>query len=547
MKSRFLSAAVILLGGALPALAEPVNFDAAWTSYFGPEYFVYAAIKNPRIDGPLMHSPLDSDPANVPAAAKANNPMQFMRAFLEDAKKDKIVEKNYTELVAEGFAMGVAAAPDQKEPAAALFVAPKSQQLIKFDDWVIAAYQKKFGPGSTESVKIEGLTGTKFLKTEGKSQPVLIVADNVVLLGTQEATVAAALKRAKDKKDTIADAKYYKRSRARVGADAAMFVMINPMPIVALIEQSAKGPKTDEQQKKIADAKQNLAAVDSVLLTVGADKAASHVEMSIVLDPASPQTKSFKLLAALSGVKAAGFASASTPAFLGIVRPADLTAGVAEAHRESITQQLTSMKGMLQVQTGLEFDKDVAPWWGSEVGLMLHVPEAGGGAPPEGALVFDSKDPKAAQEAIDKVIRHVGVAQNKTFVDRKVGEFTMKTAEPPPGGQPSPVNISLALANGYVVLGTGPTVIDNALSDKNKLSGTPGYQRINAAITPDKLGLVLYLKTDVLVKAQAGAPQAPNSPGAQVRKLAEDVDSIVLGLGWPDDESLRIALVFNGK
>lgn len=549
-KSRLVFAALALVCAVMPALAQSSSappgrdFDAAWTAYYGAEHFVYMAVKNPNIDGPLMHRPLDSDPGGVSAQAKEGNPAQFLRAFVEDAKKEKIIEANLTELTPDGFALGMAAGADPKKEPAVLMVAPRSAKLAKFYDWVIAHYKKQNGADSVAEVKVEGAPGVKLLKS-GKSTPVIVNAPGVFLLSNTEEQIARAIKRARDGKDSLSGARFYKRGRSRVGADAALFVMVDPLPLLGLMEQLGQGPGREENAKKIADAKKNFQAIDVVLVQLSALKEASHVDLSVLLDPASPAYKNFKQLAGTSGVKASNLVGLASPAFLSIIRPADLTGGVAPEHREQLTQQLQSLKGMLQVQTGLEFDKDVAPWWGNEIALTLHVPE--GGAPPEGALLFEAKDTKAAQDAVDKVVRHVGVSQNRTFVERKVGESTLKVAEPPPGGQPSPVNPTLGLANGYVVLATGPNVVTAALESKAKLAASPAFARMGAVIPAEKLGIVVYLKTDVLVKAQGPNANAPSGPGAQVRKLADEVESVVLGLGWPDEESVRLTVLFNGR
>ena len=541
-KSGLLAAAFALCVAA-PVLAEPAkDFDAAWTSFFGPEHFVYLAVKNPNIDGPLMHRPLDTDPNSMPGAAKAGNPAGFLREFVEEAKKEKIIEANLTELAPDGFAGGMSAGVDPKKEPAALLVIPRNDKLAKFHDWIVTQYIKKNGADSIKKVTIEGASGEKFLKS-GKAQPVIVISDKALLLSNQEEEIAHALKRVKDGKDTLATAKYYKRSRSRVGADASMFVSIDPLPLLGMLEQNESS--APEQAKKLADARKNFQAIDGLLMQLAAEKSASHVDFTVLLDPAAPQYKNFKLLSGTSGVKAAGLVGVAAPALLSVIRPTDVAAGVAPEHRAQLEQQLQSLKGMLQVQTGLDFEKDVAPWWGSEIALILHVPD--GGAPPEGALLFEAKEPKAAQEAVDKVVRHVGVSQNRTFSDRKIGDATIKTAEPPQGGAPSPVNPTLGLAGGYVFLATGPNVVTASLESKTKLTSAPGYAKLAASLPGDKLGLVLYLKTDVLMKAQGPTPPAPGTPGAQVRKLADEVDSVVVGLGWPDEESVRLTVLFNGR
>ena len=539
--------ALVLLAAAMPALAQAPgatpgrDFDAGWTTYYGPEYFLYLAVKNPNIDGPMMHRPLDNEPpAQAPGAA--NNPSRFLREFIDDAKKEKIVDGHLTELVPEGFAVGVAAGADPKRDPVVLMVAPKTPKLAKFVDWVAGKYKAKHGADAVTEIKIEGAPGFKFVKGDPKAQPVIVVSDTAILMSNVEAAVAPALKRSHDPKDSVAASKYYKRARSRVGADAALFAMVDPMPMLNLIEQSSAATTTPEQAKKVADAKRNFQAVDSVLMQLSATKQASHFDVSVLLDPGSPAYKNFKLLAGASSVKASSTIGADAPVFLSIIRPTDLNGAIAPENREQLTQQLNSVKGMLQVQTGLDFEKDVAPWWGNEIALVLHVPE---GAPPEGAVLFETKDPKAAAEAVDKVVRHVGVSQNRTFADQKIGDATLKVAQPPQGMPPTPINPTLGLVGNYVALATGPNVIAAALESKAKLAGSPGFERLGAAISPDKLLIVVYLKTDVLVKAQG---QNANSPtGAQVKKLADEVESVALGLGWPDEETVRLTVLFSGR
>lgn len=549
-KMRLSIGLLALIALIAPVLAQPAtpdrakNFDAAWTAFFGTEHFAYMAVSDPNIDGPLMHRPLDvASPAGQ--AAKAANPTGFVGEFVDEAKKDKIIEKSFTELTPEGFAVAAAPGADiQKEPAI-LFVAPKNPKLEKFYGWVIDRYKKKHGEGSTKELKIEGFAAVELQKS-GQAKPVLCLSDKALLISNQESQIAAAIRRAKDNKDTLAGTKYYQRGRARVSADAAVFALIDPKPLIDALEKSASGPQVEQQKAKLAEARKNFEAIEAMLVQVAAAKDASHVDLSVLLDPKAPQFDKFKAMAASKGVRSASFVSAEIPAYMALIRPKDIFATVPEQQKAQLEQQMQTLKGQLQVFTGLEFDTDVAPWWGQEIALTLFTPD---GAPPEGALIFETSDAKKSQDALDKVVRHVKVSQNREFTEETVAGVTVKTAGPGPQG-PQPVNPSVAAAKEFVILGTGANIVKSILDSKTKLNTAPGFIKLAATVPANKLGFTLYLKTDVLVKATAnpqGGPPPPNSPNAQFAKLASEVESVVIGLGWPDEESVRLTVLFNGR
>jgi len=531
-------AALLLVMLSAPVFAQSREFDAAWTSYFGPEFFLFIAVKNPSIDGPLMHRPLEADPG--PNAG----PAQFVRSLLEDAKKEKVIDANFAELVPDGFAVGFAPGADPKKGPAGLLVAAKNPHLMKFYDWVITHYQQRNGKDSTEPVKIEGFSGTRFLKNP-KGPATMLIGETAILVSNEESAIARALKRNKEGRDSIAGAKFYKRARNRVNGDAAMFVMADPVPFITLAEQSVTGPNRDDQIKKLEDARKNFEAVDAVLLALSAEKSASRVDFSVLLDPSSAAFKNFKALAVKSGVKAGGFAGADTPLLLALIRPGDITGAVAPGYRENFANELMKYKGELQAILGLDYDADVAPWWGSEIALMLALPE---NATPQGALLFEARDAKAAQAACDKVAKFIQVSQNRMFQEMKVGDASFQVAGPPPGlppGTPSPLNHTLGLAGGFAILASGPDIVQAALDAKAKLAGTPAFTRLATAVPAKNTGGLLYLKTDVLVKMQPGAP-TPGSPALKMKQLADDVDSIAATCGWPDEESVRVTVLFNG-
>jgi hypothetical protein len=527
-----------------PAPTRAKDFDKTWAPFFGTEHFAYMAVADPNLDGPLMHRPLDvSSPAGQ--AAKGANPTGFLADFIEEAKKEKLIEKSLTELTPEGFALGAAPGVDvQKEPAM-LFVAPKNPQLEKFIPWVVERYKKKHGADSVKDVSVEGLKGVQLLKS-GNTKPVLVLSDKVLLVSNQEPQIANALKRAKDAKDSLGEAKFYQRGRARVGADAAVFAIIDPKPLIDALEKTSTGPGAEQQKAKMAEAKKNFEAIDSLLVQVSAHKDVSHVDLSVLLDPKAPSYEKFKSMATSKGVRSQSFVSADVPAFLNLIRPKDVFATVPAANKAQLEQQLQTLKGQLQVFTGLEFDTDVAPWWGLEIALGLFIPE---GAPPEGALIFETTDAKKSQDALDKVVRHVKVSQNREFTEETVEGVVVKTAGQGPQG-PQPVNPSVAAAKEFVILGTGPNIVKSILSSKTKLSSVPGFGKLAAAVPVERLGFTLYLKTDVLVKATqnpAGGAPPPNSPNAQFQKLASEVEAVLVGLGWPDDESVRLTVLFDGR
>jgi hypothetical protein len=548
----------LLLLGAGPGPAQPAPstapkvaperrqyFDSAWTEYYGPEYCVYLAVRDPGVEGPLMRR-LEAD---APAgSARVQDVVAPVQQFLRQARKEKIVDRHLSELVTAGFAVGVnpgdgkTSADGKREPGV-LFVLPRNDKLARFCGWLVEQYRKDKGADSTAAATVEGFGGTRFLKS-GEAQPVLVLADKVALLANQESLIADALKRARSPKETLAGTRAYTRVRPKVAQGAAAFLVVDIARLVDLIKGATKN--NPENARNFDHARASLEPIAGLLVQVSADKSATHAEMTVAIDPASPGYDKLRKLAPTRGVKAASLVAASTPAFLSLLRPADLAASIQAGQKEEFADKLLSLKGYLQTQTSLEFDKDVAPWWGQELAIALDAPDD---SPPEAALLVESTDAKACQAAVAKVVRHVGVTQNRTFGELQAGDTKFQVAKP--GQYQTPFNWALGVVSGYAALGTGSRILAAAAGSDKKLSRTEPYKRLVGTFGADRLALAMVLKSDLLVRSLTVPPpgQQPGPPvvNPEVKRFSEEVESVVLGLGWVDPETVRVTLLFNGR
>lgn len=540
-------APVTMAGSALAETpARNADFDAEWTSYFGSDLIAYVAVKTPGVDGPLIHSnvdptALDGLGSKVNAPAAMGDMSKLLKTYGESAKKQKLIDKNLSELVANGFAAGVG--PGSGKIPAILMVIPKNDRLVKFQDWGLEQYKKDKGADAVKEITIEGFKGIQFEKLE-KVHPVMVRDDKMILFSNDAETVAKAIRRSKQDKDNLKSNRAYSRSRSRVAPDAFAFAIVAPVPTMDLMKLNAPAGQTSDEAK-FEEARKSLIGLDGLLFQSSTGAKVTRMSITAVLDPRDPAYKKFVNMIPTKMVKAAGIVSAETSAFLSFIRPADIMATMADSQKANVQKQLDGVKGNLKQQTGLDYDADIAPWWGQEIALSVIVPKDG---PPEGALLLDSTNLKATQSAIEKVVAYYKQSQSREFEEKKIGDTTVQTVQKPanPQVQQSPINPAVCISGNYLVLGSGMGVVESILKpDTKKLSSSPGYSQLLSGSASDHIPLILYLTTDLITKATASNQAAQNNQ--QLRQLTEEVDSMGISMSFPDNESVQIGILFNGK
>jgi hypothetical protein len=539
---------------AAAAITRATDFDAAWTSYFGSDLAAYVAVRTPNAEGPLIHSDIDSkalntvDNPNTPPALTEMS--KVFKEMVEEAKKQKLIKKNLSELVGGGFAIGVG--PGDATAPSAVVICPSSEALVKFEDWTLTRYRKDHGPDSIKDITIEGVKGIQFEKLE-KVKPVVLHDGKVFVFANSADVAGKALVLAKSGKNNVASSKAYQRGRSRVSADALAFSIVAPLPMFDLIQKNTP-PSPQNTPEKTKEARASMEHIDSLVFQVVTGAKKTVMSMTGVLNTTDSAFSKFSKMLPTRSLKAATVVDAGIPAFLDLLRPADLSAILDNAQQQqkaTVEANLKSVKGQLQAQTGLEYDKDMAPWWGQEIALAVALPP---NSPPEGALLLETTDPKATSAAIEKMVGHITSTQGRKFADKTVGAVTVKAAETvmTPQG-PSPVNPVVCTSGNYLILGTSMGIVENILkADAKKLAQTPGFELLASNTGTERTSMVMFVKTDLIAKAsQAGGP--PGQPGGpppmnpQLKQLVEEVESVGISIGFPDGESMQLNLLFAGR
>ncbi|MBI4860835.1 MAG: DUF3352 domain-containing protein [Candidatus Riflebacteria bacterium] len=322
-----------------------------------------------------------------------------------------------------------------------------------------------------------------------------------------------------------------------------MFAIVEPAPLFDTLTKTLPDP---EQQKKAAEAKKSLESLDCLVFQVSANPKMTHFDGAAVFTPGSPGFAKLPKIFPAKFIKGAAICPAEMPAFAGLIRPPDLAAAMADAQRDAMNAQFQTLKGMLQAQTGLAYDTDVAPWWGGELDLMLTLPEQG---MPELAILFDSLDNKASQETVAKMVKHLKFAQNREFDEKKIGKYTVSVVRPMPQQQQQlPINPSVCALDSFLVIGTGPSVVETIAQADKKLAENRSYKALEGTHNVERMAFSLFVKSELFVKAKAMGTQQPGTPvDNSVQRFADQVESLLVGLGSPDQETVRLSVIFNAK
>jgi len=520
------------------------EFEKGWIHYFSPDYCLYLAVRNPNIEAPLVTkaiSPENLAKAQEKASGKGMSDLErSVVDFADAAKKEKIIEKDLTELISLGLGQGVRPGPKQDEPRF-LAVIPKTEKLCRFYEWAITRYRKEKGPDSLKDTIVEGLVGVSFPKRE-KSEPVIVQSDKAFLISNHREEISGAVKQAKGGKNHIGSTATYKRARSRVKPETAGFLLINPIPAWDAFKSSRA--LNAEQQTKLVEARKSLESLDAVLLQLSGNPKVAHVDLSVLMSPGSNAATRLAQVFKPRPIKGIDVVSDDIHAFLSLVRPPDVIAALADDTKEKVSQQLQTLKGTLQMQTGLDYDKDVAPWWGQEfcvaVSLSTNVPEV--------ALLLESLDPKASQEAITKVVRHLSVTQNREYDERKIGNYTVQVAKPGLQPQKVPLNPTLCSMDNMVILASGSAIVESIIRSEKKLGSHPAYAAMKSIIPLDRTMLTFFLRSDLVSKVKGMRPGGPVSPREEAaQQFIDQVDAVLFDIGSSDADTIQFSVLINGK
>lgn len=145
---------------------------------------------------------------------------------------------------------------------------------------------------------------------------------------------------------------------------------------------------------------------------------------------------------------------------------------------------------------GLEFERDIEPWLGSQAAFYMTVPEGATGSPEDVAALISTDDQDAARAAIDKGIERAGDSGEWQDATYEGVDYRVKDEES-----------AFGFVGDFLVAGTesGFKASVDASAGEN-LGGTERFSEATALLTDDLLALLYVDSEDIIEAAQsAGA------------------------------------------
>lgn len=537
-----------------PAIhAQTPAFDAKIVNYYSKSYVMYVAMRDIMAQGPLMEKAVTEQPG----AQQLGDTGEAVKKVFEDLKKEaidkKIIKDDLRELFSGGFAMGLMPPPkpDSDDPRV-LFVVPQTEQLKQFFPLVLERFKKKENKRDIEEVDVGASQKAVILKDPGTNPPPVVLSDSeYFFVATDPQVLKDALEQAKKPAESFASSPAYTRSRSMVQPESAGFMVFAIPEIAKVASASAKVPADNKAQmdKMVSFANATVA----LLVQVEAKKEASEILMSLLFDPTNPEFKNIQGYLPARGLKSPDSIGSDTSFYLGFLRPGDVLSKMEPGpSKQQIEGQLKSLQGLLQVNLGLQYEADIAPWWGQEMAVGVTIPP---GAMPEVAVLMETTNDEGAQKAIDKAVNHLTYTKNQKFQEVKIGDVVVKQALPPqlPPGSPAPPpgapTPALCRVPGFIVLATGTGILEKVLTSREKLRGHADFKMLGAAVNTQALALAMYFNTKFLdglpMFNQPVNPQDPQAKNVeQLKKIKEQVGSILIGMGTSSPEILNLSLIF---
>ena len=492
---------------APPPSAATARFDdARWVGYFGSQYALYLAVRDPRhLPGPHLSSALAKTEDQMIAGYKPDE-------ALARAAKAHVLERPL-DLVERGFAVGVTHENGATRILAVATRTPAADALIA---WAKASYTA--GVSAVAQTQVSGHPALE-LRNAGKTELVFAVDGDAVLMADRPEELVAAFRTKESGMLSLAGSRTYGRLRPKVKPDAVALAVITPGPeLAALIKREAAPPGTAELIELA------MTTVDGYMATLSGDAHGQALDLYFSLNAMSPGYAQLHLAdrarfygshtLALAGVApgdAGGFLTGLQPTFDTRQAPA------------SEQQGWNVFKGQLQVLTGLSFDAEIVPWLGPEAAVVLRAT----GEQPELALLLTTTDPKASQASLEKAVRHITISQNRTFTTTAVGPVSAQVAQVIPG---NPVTPALAVTQGTVVLSSAPGLLAAMASYPLKAAQAEPHQRILAALSDRAVFMVGWITAalEQRVARMTGGPDA--------KPLPDGLEAIGVGLAMPEPD-----------
>lgn len=465
--------------------------DAPWAAYFGSQYALYVAMRAPHA--------LDAAEARFVAGLKPDEP-------LARALKEKVLARPL-DLVERGGAVGVTSNDGVTR---ILLVAERTPAADRLIAWARKTYPLKTVKVGTRAALEVGA---------GAARMFVLVEGSVVLVADHPEDLEQAFKTRTIRMLDLPGSRVYSRLRPLLRPDASAIAIVQSGPELAGL---LKHDGTLSQLAEVAGG-----TVDGYGVALSGDARAPVVDLFLGLNDGSAAYEKLHL-----AERAKFYASHSLA--LGSVAPGDAQGFVSalQPPLDAASQkQWDVFKGQLQMQTGLSYDAEIAPWLGPESGVVLRAADE----KPELALLLTTTDAKASRASLDKAVRHLTITQNCTFTRVTHGTVEAQVAAERPG---NPVTPALAVAQGTVVLSTSPSLMKSVATFPLKAAQTGPHERLTRAL--DKRGTIMVGWLDDAL-AQRLARMTNSAPPP------DWIKALGVGLAMPRADLVHVVVTLSTK
>ncbi|MBI4862042.1 MAG: DUF3352 domain-containing protein [Candidatus Riflebacteria bacterium] len=563
--------------------AAPPGDAVAWTRFFGADYHSLLVVHDARrLDTPGFARPFEElsrfltvapeksavagapSPASSPASATTSPvsvvvPRQLLVKLTRAARQEKLIVDGLIELVPLSGAIGFKGSWTKPSVLLAIRSSERLWRLLAVARVQLAEElsRSKAGPGiAFADLTIEGAPAVKMTTREGTHLLIARTGDTLIAADS-EAEVGAAIRLFRDSKArTVVSNRFFSPARGRIKSGAVAFAVVSPGSFLHDLASLSLTQFPPEMRQGIQLFGQLF---EATFLQLTAEPGSTQLELVVELDRSSQNYRHFNLddrsrFFLENTLKAAESTPSDSLFLLNLfqtltpgrkdpsLNPAIVGKGTAVLNE----QQWLTLKGQAQMFTGLDIEKDVVPWLGPEAAVAARRTKTAG---VEFSVLLESIDSKATQAAVDKALRHLTFTQNRTFAEQKIGRSSMRVAAPTPA---SPLTPAVALTERFLVIGTGPEIVEATVGSPRKLTATEDYIKLVAALRMPRLNGFGYLnirETDSLLTSKGQAPQGHPMAKLQqfVTSLAADLASMVVGVSAVDERTFQMVFQVRAK
>jgi uncharacterized protein DUF3352 len=178
--------------------------------------------------------------------------------------------------------------------------------------------------------------------------------------------------------------------------------------------------------------------------------------------------------------------------------------------------------------TGLTYRRDVEPWLGSQIAVVVRIPEAGA---PEVLALIGSKDDGKAEAALGRFRERTGAELGERWTSRNNGGVTVHVGTAS-GGSLEGVDVH-AVVDHTVAIGSGTALIEDVIDADGGAPGiesTAAFQQVVDLLPEDRLGFAFVNLPPLVARLEQSVGQS----GIDIGGLGTGVSNLeaARGLGF---------------